>query len=368
MHFSREDACRAWLTYGMFRADLLCDLLEEYGTAEAVYDQFCASGGGFLKKYVNDYGIEQLTEHAPREKMHDMLLTMQRLEIGVMGVDHPLYPDHLRHIQSPPALLFYRGDPACLMGKCLSVVGSRKASPQGFDATRKICADLSAAGVTIISGLAMGIDAAAHEGCLQGGSPTVAVMGCGLDVDYPIENASLREQIVADGGVLLSEYPPGTRANKHVFQVRNRIISGLSRALLLMESQIKSGSFLTVHHALDQGREVYAYPGIPGSEWAEGAHQLLREGANYFTCAQDILDDLGWADDLPATTRQDKAVLPDMDSDQRKVYALLCQDEKSFDQLAAETGLTTPALSVALTMLQMMGLVKSQPGKTYCRN
>lgn len=368
VNYSREDACRAWLTYGMFRADLLCDLLEEYGTAETVYDQFCTSGGGFLKKYVNDYGIEQLTEHAPREIMHDMLLTMQRLGIGVMGLDDPQYPDRLRHIQAPPAVLFYRGDPACLMGKCLSVVGSRKASPQGIDATRRICAELSAAGVTIISGLAMGIDAAAHEGCLQGGSPTAAVMGCGLDVDYPAENASLREQIVADGGVLLSEYPPGIRANKHVFQVRNRIISGLSRALLLMESQIKSGSFLTVHHALDQGREVYAYPGIPGTEWAEGAHQLLREGANYFTSAQDILDDLGWADDLPVPTRQEKAVLPDMDNDQRKVYSLLSQGEKSFDQLAAETGLATPALSVALTMLQMMGLVKSMPGKTYCRN
>ena len=368
MNYSREDACRAWLTYGMFRADLLIALLEEYGTAEAVYDRFCASGSEFLKKYVNDYGIDQLAERSSRQKMHEMLLAMQKLDIGIIGLDDPLYPDHLRHIQSPPALLFYRGNPKCLMGKCLSVVGSRKASPQGIDVTKKICAELSAAGVTIISGLAMGIDAAAHEGCLQGGSPTAAVMGCGLDVDYPMENAALREQIVTSGGVLLSEYPPGVRANKHVFQVRNRIISGLSRALLMMESQIKSGSFLTVHHALDQGRDVYAYPGIPGTEWAQGAHQLLREGANYFTSAQDILDDLGWAEDLPLPTSQEKAALPAMDEDQHKVYSLLSQGEKSFDQLASVTGLSTPALSVALTLLQMMGLVKSMPGKTYCRN
>lgn len=368
MNYSREAACRAWLTYGMFKADFLNTLLEEYGRAEAIYDQFCSSGGEFLKKYLNEYCIDQLKLHAPRQKMHEMLLVMQKHNIGIMGSDDHIYPDYLRHIQSPPPLLFYRGDPTCLMGKCISVVGSRKASPQGIDVTRKICADLSASGVTIVSGLAMGIDAAAHEGCLQGGSPTTAVLGCGLDVDYPLENISLREKIVASGGVLLSEYPPGTRANKQVFQVRNRIISGLSRALILMESQIKSGSFLTVHHALDQGREVYAYPGIPGTEWAEGAHQLLREGANYFTSAQDILEDLNWADDIPRPPQQAKADLPDMDDDQHKVYILLGQGEKSFDQLAAESGLSAPSLSVALTMLQMTGLIKSLPGKSYCRN
>lgn len=368
MHYTREDACRAWLTYGMFRADHLQDLLEEYGSAEAIFDRFSQSGGAFLQKYINEFCIAQLAEQAPKQKMHEMLLAMQKLDIGVMGLDSPNYPDYLKNIQSPPALLFYRGNPDCLMGKCISVVGSRKASPQGLDITQKICCDLSAAGVTIVSGLAMGIDAAAHEGCLKGGSPTAAVLGCGLDVDYPAENAALREQIVQTGGVLLSEYPPGVRANKYVFQVRNRIISGLSRALLMMESQIKSGSFLTVQHALDQGREVYAYPGVPGTEWAQGAHQLLREGANYFTSAQDILEDLGWADDVPTAAKQEETTLPALDDDQRKVFALLSQGEKSFDQLAAETGLSASALSVALTMLQMMGLVKSMPGKVYCRS
>lgn len=367
MRYTREDGCRAWLTYAMPRADALCDLLDEFGSAEEIYDRFVSSGGAFLKKWLNEYSIDQLAEHAPRECMHNMLLTMQRLEIGIIARDNAGYPDSLRHIQSPPGLLFYRGNLDCTMGKCIAVVGSRKASVQGADATQKLCSELSSAGVTIVSGMAMGIDAAAHEGCIKGGSPTIAVMACGIDVDYPIENADLKERIVHEGGLLLSEYPPGTRSGKHVFQARNRIISGLGKALVMMESQIQSGSMLTVHHALDQGKDVFAYPGIPGTEWAEGAHQLLREGANYFTSARDILEDLGWDDDMPQPTVEQKKALPPLTDEQKKVFTLLSRGEMSFDQLAFETGMATPALSIALTMLQMMGLVKALPGKIYCR-
>ena len=366
MRYTREDGCRAWLTYGMFRADRLSALLEEYGSAEAIYDKYKKDGGAFLKPYVNEFGVDQLAEQSSKDRMHEMMVAMQKLEMGILSQDDPGYPDSLRNIQSPPPLLFYRGDPECLRGKCVAVVGSRKASPQGTEATFRLCSELSRAGVCIISGFAMGIDTAAHEGCLEGGSPTAAVLSCGIDVDYPIENVDLKERIINNGGVLLSEYPPGCRANKHVFQVRNRIISGLAKALLMMESRIQSGSMLTVQHALDQGREVYAYPGVPGTEWAEGAHQLLREGANYFTSAKDILEDLGWDEDVPILQEQKKA-LPPMNDDQRKVFALLSQGEMSFDQLADQTGLPTPALSVALTMLQMMGVIKAMPGKSYCR-
>lgn len=368
MRYTREDGCRAWLTYGMFHADALHELLEEYGSAEAIYDRFTKSGGSFLKERAGEFGLTKLTEQAERGKMHEMLLTMKRLDMGIIAFGDANYPDSLRSMQSPPALLFYRGNLDCLMGKCIAVVGSRNASPQGIDVTHKICRELSASGVTIISGLAMGIDAAAHEGCLDGGSPTAAVLGCGIDVDYPMENLDLKEKIVQKGGILLSEYPPGTRANRFVFQVRNRIISGLGRALLMMESRIQSGSMLTVHHALDQGREVYAYPGVPGTEWAEGAHQLLREGANFFTSAADILEDMGWEKEFSKPASEQIKELPAMSDSQRRIYTLLSQGELSFDQLAAETALPVPELTVALTMLQMMGLVKAMPGKSYCRD
>lgn len=367
MRYTREDGCKAWLTYGLIRADVLNDLLLEHGSAEAIYDRFVQHGGAFLRERIPEYCISQLAQQAERKKMHEMLVTMQRLQIGVLSQQDALYPDSLLNMQVPPAILFFRGDLDCLMGKCIAVVGSRKASPQGIEVTQNICCELSQAGVTIVSGFAMGIDTAAHEGCLRGGSPTAAVLSTGLDVDYPIENVDLKEEIVKKGGVLLSECPPGMRANKQVFQVRNRIIAGLGKALLMMESQIRSGSTLTVHHALDQGKEVFAYPGIPGTEWASGAHQLLREGANYFTSAQDILEDLGWNDEAARPPMQAKKELPPLSDVQRSVYALLGQGESSFDQLAAASGLDVPTLSVALTMLQMMGLIKAMPGKSYCR-
>ena len=366
MRYTREDGCRAWLTYGLFRADALHDLLEEYGSAEAIYDRFVKSGGAFLKDRAGENGVTKLAEQADRDKMHEMLLTMQRLDMGIIAESEPEYPDSLRNMQFPPALLFYRGDLDCLMGKCLTVVGSRTASPQGMEVTRSICRDLSNAGVTIVSGLAMGIDAAAHEGCLDGKSPSAAVLACGMNVEYPLENLDIRERIVRTGGVLLTEYPLGQRANKFVFATRNRIMSGLSRAVLMMESRIRSGSMLTVQHALDQGREVYAYPGIPGTEWAEGAHCLLRDGANYFTSAKDVLEDLGW-NTISTSQTQASQELPPMSEEQRKLYSLLSQGEMSFDELAAASGLPVPAISVSLTMLQMMGLVKAMPGKSYRR-
>lgn len=368
MRYSREDGCRAWLTYAMARPDEINALLDEHGSAESIYDQFIKHGGSFLRNRIPQYGIDQLSEHATRHCMHDMLVTMNKHDIGIIAQSDDTYPEPLRMIQCPPPLLFYRGDLKCTMGKCVAVVGSRKASVQGLDATEKLCRNLSQAGISIVSGLAMGIDTAAHEGCIDGGSPTIAVLGCGLDVDYPIENLELKERIVQQGGLLVSEYPPGARANKYVFQVRNRIISGLGKAVIMMESRIQSGSMLTVHHALDQGREVFAYPGIPGTEWSEGAHQLLREGAIYFTSAQDILEDLGWAEDLPLPSKELRDTLPSLNDEQRKVFGLLTRGELSFDQLAYETKLDTPTLSIALTMLQMMGLIKALPGKMYCRS
>ena len=367
MRYTREDGCRAWLTYGLFRADILADLLDEYGSAESIYDKFVQKGSVFLKPYAGEVGLVRLEEQATREKMHDMMLCMQKQNMGIISQNDPGYPEALKYIQQPPALLFYRGNLECLDGKCVAVVGSRRASTQGVEATQRVCKVLSMAGVTIVSGLAMGIDAAAHEGCLVGGSPTAAVLGCGIDVNYPVENESLKERIVANGGVLLSECPPGYHANKHVFHVRNRLISGLARALLMMESRIQSGSMLTVQHALDQGREVYAYPGVPGTEWAEGAHQLLREGANFFTSAQDVLEDLGWEQRPVTSMKREDSALPPMNDDQRKVFSLLSKGEMSFDQLTVTADLSASELTVALTMLQMMGLIKALPGKVYAR-
>lgn len=367
MRYTRQDGCRAWLTYALWAPERLQDLLHDFGDAEAVYDRFINEGTVILEPYATPQQLAVLKKQAQPDAMHRMMLDMHRESIGIMGMEDFGYPDSLRDTPSPPPLLFYRGDPDCLMGRCVTIVGSRSASPGAIAATEQIARELSEHGVTIVSGLAMGVDSAAHRGCLAGGSPTVGVMAGGLDIDYPAQNRQLKEDIVRSGGLLLSEYPLGTPAFARHFPVRNRIMAGLSKAVVLMEARIRSGSMTTVQHALDQGREVFAYPGNIGSAWAEGTHQLLREGANYFTGAQDVLEDLGWDDAPPAPTKAQKQELPPLSPEQRLILTQLAHGEKSFDQLAEATGLDAPALSSGLTMLQILGLVQSLPGKTYVR-
>ena len=368
MHYSREDGCRAWLTYGMLSAESLREVLNHFGSAEAVYGSFVGTDGRALKELgVSAEAIANLRTQADAGQMHHMMLTMQRFNVGIMSYNDDIYPDSLRNIQQPPALLFYRGNLNCLMGRCVTVVGSRSASPRGLEATRKVCADLGRAGVTTVSGLAVGVDAAAHEGCMEGGMPTAAVLACGMDVEYPAENIALRESIVSSGGVVLSEYPFGMRPNKFVFSVRNRIMSGLGKALIMMECRIRSGSMLTVQHALEQGRDVFAYPGIPNSEWSEGAHQLLREGAIYFTTAQDVLEDLKWQDRPLVIVDRKANNVPQLTDEQRMIFSLLSREEMSFDELASASGLPAPVISGSLTILEMFGLIRSMPGKIYCR-
>lgn len=200
--------------------------------------------------------------------MHQMLVTMQEHDMGIMYRDDLNYPGQLLNIQEPPVFLFWRGDPDCLSRRCMTFVGARHASVQGEQATEDITRELSSRGVTIVSGMAQGIDQAAHRGCLKGGSPTVGVMACGLDIRYPAGTKGLKQQIIDGGGVLLSEYHPGDPQIDWHFPRRNRILSGLSKGVVMMECSIRSGSMTTVRHALDQGKDVFAWPGYPGSEAA----------------------------------------------------------------------------------------------------
>lgn len=366
MRYSREDGCRVWLAYGDFQPRAISALLREHGSGEAVYDHLRCCGRGFLEPYLGPAQIDVLCRRAEPQAMHEMMLAMQQWDMGILTPQSECYPDMLRNIQDPPGLLFYRGHPEALADRTITIVGSRKSSKAGVEATREIARELSAHGVHIVSGMAMGIDSAAMQGGLDGGTPVIGVLGCGLDVDYPVGNSALKRRVIESGGVLISEYPPGSPALPWHFPIRNRIMSGLSKAVLMMEGRIRSGSMTTVQHALDQGREVFAYPGEARTPWSEGANQLLREGANYFTTALDVLEDLGWLSEAPLTAHlSESKPLPPMTPDQRRVYELLQTGAMSFDELAVATGMDAPNLSGTLTMLQIMGLVEPLPGKAY---
>ena len=373
MRYTREDGCRAWLSRAGLSYRCLSRLLEEHEMfAEAVYEDFLAEGEEMAEEYrIPPTALSRMRKYSQRQEMHQVLVAMQKKDMGILCPADEKYPDALRSLEDQPLLLYYIGEPDCLMSRCITMVGSRSASMQALEATERFARDFSAHGATVVSGLAYGIDSAAHRGCLSGGSPTAAVMACGLDVAYPVGNEALRRELLDGGGVLLSEYAPGTPALGYNFPVRNRIMSGLSRAVVMMECRVQSGTMRTVNHALEQGRDVYAWPGRIGTEWGEGAHQLLREGALFFTESADILKDLGWADEAgpsPEKRKKAKEQLPPMSEEQRRIMkALALSEELSYDQLAQQTGLDPAALSIHLTMLQLSGLIKSMPGKMFAK-
>ncbi len=345
----------------------MTELLESFQTAGELYSFFSEHNDELISSGIDPAVITTMRMNAGEEKLKSYRKLTEMYKISAITLHDPDYPELLNQISDPPAILFCRGELSVLKKTCVAMVGSRNASVKGISATEKIARDLSNRGVAIVSGLADGIDSAAHKGCIAGGTPTVAVMGCGLDRIYPVSNTALSQKILKNGGLLLSEYAPGEKPLGWHFPVRNRIISGLCKATLMMECKIRSGSMTTIRHALDQGRDVYAYPGETGTPWSEGAHQLLREGAGYFTTAADILDDLGCLDKSESCVQNNVLVQEKTETDpvRKKVIEALKDGMLGFDELTVRTGLSPQELFTALTVLMIRGTVTAYPGKMY---
>lgn len=262
------------------------------------------------------------------------------------------YPAPLAAIADPPLVLWIRGDPGALSAPCVAIVGSRAASPHGLAVSARLASELAASDLVVVSGLARGIDSAAHRGALDGGGTTVAVLGSAVDVIYPAEHAPLAREIEKKGAVI-SELVPGTPPLAMFFPRRNRIISGLSRAIVVVEANEKSGSLITARCALEQGRDVLAVPGNVLSGRNRGAHGLLRDGARLVESADDILEELGMARRaFPA-----RAATPTANHD--PVLACLPPGEAcDLDAISERSGLNTPRLLPRLFDLELKGLVQ----------
>jgi DNA processing protein len=281
------------------------------------------------------------------------------------------YPPRLAQISDPPPVLFVTGDPVALADPQLAIVGSRNPSPGGRDNAYQFASHLARCGLTITSGMAMGIDAEAHRGALSASMPTVAVFGTGPDVFYPPANEMLAGEIAA-GGALVSELFPGTPPARHHFPRRNRIISGLSVGVLVVEAGLRSGSLITARLAGEQGREVFAIPGSIHNPMARGCHRIIREGAKLVESVDDILGELaGVLQVLPGI---DVAVAPEqnnagttLDGDYRMLLEACGTDPVTIDQLAQRTKLTAAEVSSMLLILELQGVVESGPGGRYTR-
>jgi DNA processing protein len=284
------------------------------------------------------------------------------------------YPPQLLEIPDPPTLLYVRGDPTLLSRPALAVVGSRNATPQGLKTTEDFARTLAGAGLTIISGLALGIDAAAHRGALlagDGAGSTTAVIGTGADRLYPARNQDLARKI-GEHGVIVSEFPLGTPAAAANFPRRNRIISGLARGVLVVEAAPESGSLITARLAGEQGREVFAIPGSIHSPLSRGCHRLIKQGAKLVESAQDILEELGaWSlspapPPTSATPAPPESAANDDDS-AALVLAQLGYGPCTLDELAQRTTLNADALLALLLDLELAGHVSPLPGNRYQR-
>jgi DNA processing protein len=277
------------------------------------------------------------------------------------------YPKALLDIPDPPILLYVKGRIDLLGATTIAVVGSRNASAQGISNAEQFSQSLSQAGISISSGLAAGIDAAAHQGALRGHGSTLAVIGTGIDIVYPARNRSLAHQI-AEQGCIISEYALGTPAIASNFPRRNRIISGLAHGVLVVEAAAQSGSLITARMAAEQGREVFAIPGSIHSPLAKGCHQLIKQGAKLVETAQDILDELR-IDQLPspsATIVNTSNALSTDDSDDEFLTAI-GYDPAHIDTLAERTGLDLATLSGQLLERELLGQIESLPGALYRR-
>lgn len=378
-------------------------LLKKFASLEEVYH---ADRGELIYAGVPSRALDALCDKSLDRVQH--LAERALVKDGwILTQDSPDYPEPLRQLFSPPLVLYGKGQlPDWERMPVIGIVGTRKCTAYGTEAAGGLAAGLAAAGCPVVSGGAVGIDRAAHEGALYGGGVTVSIQACGLDVEYPSRNRYMREAILSGGGALLSEYPPGTTVNPGVFQIRNRLISGLSWGVCVAEAPQRSGALMTARLAREQNKDVFAIPGPISSGRSDGCNHLIREGAGMVTKPSDILREYQLrcggmlneeeadeafaafgsrrrAPELPTESPAPHRTVPvavqseppaetqplpaGVSESCRKVYAALSETPVTAEWLLAETGLPLGEVFSVLTELEIYGCVRSHPGQQYSR-
>jgi len=353
------------------------NLLEHFGSPSAV---FHARRTELESIRLKPDTIESIIRKEFAERAEGELERVKKIGGDILILDDGSYPSLLREIADPPITLYVRGDwQACLEQPCVAVIGSRQCSTYGENASQMIARDLASRGVTIVSGLARGIDSAAHKGALQGKGRTVAVLGTGIDGIYPKENSSVVREILDSGGCLVSQFPLGTPPLKDNFPYRNRIISGLSLGVLIVEASERSGSLITARLAMEQNREVMAVPGNITSSNSYGTNYLIKAGAKLVQQWQDVVAELPSeiaARILPpkidekrnGNSQQQELIPAGLNENERKIWSLMNADEAiHIDALLEESGLSFGDLNSVLVGLDIKDLIRVLPGKHYAK-
>ncbi len=292
------------------------------------------------------------------------LQELSKANITVVTQTDLNYPPALLAISDAPICLYVKGNLGLFNFKkdfMFAVVGTRRSSVYGIDMTKKIAGGLTRSGMVIVSGMALGIDTAAHEACLDEGGRTIVVLGNGVDYIYPYQNADLYHRVVATGGIVLSEFPPGMLCQKGLFVVRNRIITGLSRGVLVVEGNERSGALISAKYAGDQGRDVFAVPGLATDVYARAPHFLIKTGAKIATCVNDILEEYN----VRSVSPEAISILPNLPDAERQIYQILLRQPKNIDDLMSEVSAPVTTVLTTLSMLEIKGLVGKDHNAQY---
>ncbi len=344
-------------------------LLEHFGDAPSILR---ASKQQLL--HVHGVGEETATAISTWEKSVDLAAELKRVDdfgCHVLTLADENYPEHLRQIYDAPLVLYVKGEWTAKDKNGVAIVGSRQTTYYGTETARKLAYQLAYVGITVVSGGARGIDTAAHQGALNAKGRTIAVLGTGINLVFPTENAALFERIAANGA-LITQFPFNRKADKQSFPIRNRIVAGLTLGTVVVEANLTSGALITAGMAVDYGRQVFAVPGRIDSPRSKGCHDLIKRGAKLCEGAEDILSEFEYL--FPATHRAklegQTGAAPGLtlSETEQTVYDVLREEESSIDEVIRQSGLPTSTVSVALLGLEMKRLVKQLPGKLFVRN
>ncbi|WP_313885466.1 DNA-processing protein DprA [Desulfallas sp. Bu1-1] len=355
-----------WLAWHMIlagQANKFWRIMDHFGNPREAWYAPDREFGCLAKAHRNNLG--ELLSRRKDLNLHELANYLNHKDIKIIFFSDEGYPEQLKTIFDPPPVLFVRGQSRCLHETGVAMVGSRRASHYGLSVAESLSRQLAEAGVNIISGMARGIDAAAHRGALQAGGKTIAVLGCGVDVIYPRENGKIMVEIIRTGAVV-SEFPPGAPPEAWHFPVRNRVISGLSKVVVVVEAAEKSGALITAHAALEQGRDVMAVPGNITSKLSRGANGLIKQGAAPVLGAEDILEELGVGVIFPprASDPSEGVKLTEIE---QKLNKIINFEPVPLEVIVQQSGVPAGEVMSALMFLEMKGLVRQLPGKLFAR-
>lgn len=350
----------------------LCQLLAKFGSPDGIFNAKLSQ----LREIVDDEIAQKINKGVDADLIAPTLKWLEKDNAHIVTFADNTYPQKLLEISNPPAVLYAIGNLHWLNHPTVAMVGSRSATPQGEKNAEEFAQSLCEQGLCVVSGMALGIDGAAHRGALKANGATIAVVGTGLDIVYPARHRDLAHKI-AERGLIISEFPLGTPSKAQNFPRRNRLISGLSLGCLVVEANIESGSLITARMAAEQGREVFAIPGSIHSPVTKGCHQLIKNGAKLVESVQDILEEINWAGIVNSLSSKNSlhhispnGLMSDLTPNEPKtntVLDLMGFDSINFEQIRTLSGLTTEALSSMLMLLELENKIISLAGSNYQR-